>query len=170
MKKCVGNLGRNGSAPSEQNHSSTVAFLPISGTGQSIMDHTCELVKRQQEHMKEMKKADDILHCSVHSYRSKLNGQKGMDDTLARKSLSTYAYTELYKTAAKFANYLTSELETDGSVSVWPAQSEKESGSTLNIQPYERCNCHKRIDYDFQCAHELVADKNSYLANVMIGG
>ena len=163
LKKRVGNLDRNGSAPSEQNHSSTVAYLPTSGTGQSIMDHTCELVKRQQEHMKEKKKTDDILHCSVHNYRSKLIGQKGMDDTAARKSLSSYAYTELYQRAAKYARYLTSELETDGSVSVWPAQCEKESGTTVNIKPYERCDCHKRVDYDFQCAHELVADKKFIL-------
>lgn len=27
----------------------------------------------------------------------------------------------------------------------------------------ERCNCGKRIDYDFQCAHELVADRKFIL-------
>lgn len=82
------------------------------------MNHVCQLVKCHQEHMKEKKKADDILHCTVHSYQSKEVGQLGLDNTLARKSLSPFAYKTLFSRAAKYTSFLTSETQDDGSVKV----------------------------------------------------
>ena len=79
---------------------------------------TCKETTRTHE-------GNDILHCSVHNSKSKLLCKKRMDDTAARKSLSAYAYTGLHHRVAKCVCHLTSELETDGLVSVWPAKSEK---------------------------------------------
>ena len=100
-----------------------------------------------------------MLHCRVHNYQSAEEGQRALDDVIAKKSLSNYAYNNLYTRAAKYASYLTSDLLEDGSTNVWPAKSNPDTCPVTNIMPNQRCTCYKRVDYMFQCAHELVVDK-----------
>ena len=123
LRSKAGNLNLNGSTASEQNHASTQAHIGPGGSGYSIMDHVCALVKREAEKIKTLKKADDLLHCRVHNYQSAQEGQTALDDVIAKKVLSNYAYKHLYTRAAKYASYLTSELLDDGSTNVWTAKS-----------------------------------------------
>lgn len=158
IRQITGNLEIKGDVSSEQNHASVVAHLGESGGGWSIMAHICELIKRQAEHQKQMKKKDDELHCSYTGYVSKHSGRRGTDDIEAKKSLSVYAYKRLYSRAANYAYFLTSVIEADGSVSIWKAEKKKDDTKVWTIFPGSRCKCQIRIDYDFQCGHELVAD------------
>ena len=164
LRSKVGNLNLNGSTASEQNHSSTQACIGPSGHSNSIMDHVCYLVKREAEKMKSMKQKDDLLHCRVHNYQSVEQGQRALDDVLAKKSLSVYAYNNLYTRASKYAAYLTSEVLDDGSTNVWPAKSNPNTCPMTNIKPNERCTCHKKVEYMFQCSHESVADNKLVLS------
>ena len=132
------------------------------------MDHICHLVKRQAEHTKIKKKRDDEWHCRAHGYTSKEIGQRGVDDTAAKKALSSYAYNELYTRAAKYACFLTSEVEPDGSVTVWKAGEDKNESKVWKIPIGGRCSCQKNIDFDFQCGHELVADKKFLISKYNI--
>ena len=168
LRQYRGNIGVNGDASSEQNHASIVAHLGNSANGWSIMDHICHLVKRQAEHTKIKKKRDDEWHCRAHGYTSKEIGQRGVDDTAAKKALSSYAYNELYTRAAKYACFLTSEVEPDGSVTVWKAGEDKNESKVWKITIGGRCSCQKNIDFDFQCGHELVADKKFLISKYNI--
>ena len=74
----------------------------------------------------------------MHNYVSQEQGQAGLDDTVAKKSLSVYAYKTLYSRAAKFAKFRTSERQLDGSVIVWPAQKDKDTAAqkqTSGLRP-----------------------------------
>ena len=76
------------------------------------------LLRESRKKIKQMKNHDDNLHCRVHNYKSKLQGQQGRDDEAAKKSLTTYAYKELFQTAFRHSLYLTSEIQDDGPVKV----------------------------------------------------
>jgi hypothetical protein len=159
----VGKLNLNGSTGSEQNHASTQAHIGPGGAGYSIMDNVCALVKRETQKIKSLKKADDLLHCRVHDYQSAEEGQRALDDVIAKQSLSKHAYDNLYTRAAKYASYLKSELLEDGSTNVWPAKSNQDSCIVTNVKPDERCTCCKIVDFVVQCGHELVVDKRILL-------
>ena len=87
--------------------------------------------------MKERKKADDIVHCTVHSYQLKEEGQQGLNNMSARKSLSVFAYNTLYSRAAKYASFLTSETQDNESVKIWPAQYDPAITQTVTIKMNE---------------------------------
>ena len=64
----------------------------------------------------------------------------------------------MYSRAANYAYFLTSEVEEDGSVLIWKAEKKKDDTKVWTVSPGSRCQCQIRIDYDFQCGHELVFD------------
>ena len=109
IRALVGNLKCRGSVPSEQNHSSVIAFLGKGNAGMSIMTHSSKLLKRAQEHAKVRTKEDNRSQVNVYKYVSTEEGQIGVDDTLAKNSLSPYAYKMLYIPTSKRASFLQSE-------------------------------------------------------------
>ena len=56
---------------------------------------------------------------------SKKVGQEGVDEKLARKSVSVYDYVALKSKAANISLYLQCETEEDLSTSAWPAEEDK---------------------------------------------
>ena len=74
------------------------------------MTHAAALLKRQAYHSRERKRAEDKLYANELRYKSSFTGQQGTDDEIAKKSLSSYAYKELFipalKASAKFQNFL----------------------------------------------------------------
>ena len=159
LRDRVGNLNMHGSQGSESNHSSIISHLGQVCSGNSIMNHVCQLVKREAQKMKEKKKADDELYCRIHNYKSKFQGQKGQIEVQARKCLTNYAFKELFSKASRHASYLTYKVQSDGSTKIWPAKCDINSSQTIVIGKGKRCNCIKRVDMDYQCGHELAADE-----------
>ena len=56
LRSKAGNLNLNGFTASEQNYASTQAHMGPGGSGYSIMDHVCALVKREAEKIKSLKR------------------------------------------------------------------------------------------------------------------
>ena len=159
------NLKSQGSVPAEQNHSSVIAYLGKGNASSSIMVHASQLMKRAQEHSKQRKEQDNRSQVNVYKYTSKLLGQLGIDDTLARKSLSPYAYKMLYLPSSQRASYMMSDINTcDNSINVWPAGLDKTLTNCFKMRPGNICHCQFKIDWGVQCAHELCADKKFILS------
>ena len=159
-RKIVGNLSLNGTAPSEQNHSSIVAFNGEIMLG-SICDHLKSLCERQQQICnKENDFETDYFVRSTH-YKPRLDGQFAYEELRARQALSQIPFSNYFVKQLKGSESL--QTSPDGMTEdhrVWP------SGTTFDInednhvviQRGERCTCWRRIDYDIQCKHELRLD------------
>ena len=86
-RKIVGNLSLNGTAPSEQNHSSIVACNGDNMLG-SICEHLKALCERQQQICnKENDYETDHLIRSNH-YKPTLDGEMAYEELVARQALS----------------------------------------------------------------------------------
>ena len=158
LKKIKGNLDLNGSAPAEQNHSSVIAFLGKGHSDWSIMAHTGALMKRQAEHSKQHKRQEDKLHAQSLKYKSKMVGQQGVDDQIAKKCLSMYAYKELYAYAARYSANFQKYYDNLGNCHIWPIGTERTANNSTIITNGNRCECFKCTAFQYQCKHELVDD------------
>ena len=101
LRKIEGNLLMLGSVPAEENHASIIVFLGKGNSGWSVVYHLAALLNRQAEYSKVKKREEDRLHVSTLKYMIKEFGQAGLEDTLAKKSVSMFAYFTLYVNAAK---------------------------------------------------------------------
>jgi len=139
-----------------------IAYLGQGGNW-SIMEHMQKLITRQQDHVKKKRKEEDQLHVQTYKYKSNILGQAGIDDCVAKKVLSAYAYKELFCKAQKQSQYLESREEEDGTVHIWPAGVDKNTCNVTIMHKdasglFLRCPCQKRKDYNIQCACELLRD------------
>ena len=78
VRSIDGNLKAKGSVPAKQNHSSVVAFLG-EGAAWSILEHKSFLMQHQQDHAKMRKAEEDALHVQCYKFKSKREGQLGVD-------------------------------------------------------------------------------------------
>jgi len=157
LRSVEGNLKLNGSVPAEQNHASTVAYLGEGGK-LSICQHFSELMLRQQNHTKVKKAEEDDLYVKSYKYISKRDGQFGIDEVIARKSFSSYAFNILFQGIIEGSLWLQSFVQDDGKILIWKAGCDRETCHVCVIDGHGRCDCHDRISFMHQCKHEYFID------------
>ena len=168
IRGLLGNLRSQGSVSSEQNHASIIAYAGNGNAGWSIMTHISQLMKRAQDHAKKRKQLDNRACVLSHKYSSIHDGQLGIDDALAKKNLSPYAYKQLYLPATQRSLFLQSKVEfvvdvnslkEVRTVSIWPAGQDMNLHNCFVLSDGKPCTCRVKIDFHIQCCHELYADK-----------
>ena len=90
-----GNINLHGTAPAEINHSSIVAHFGESGAW-SLVYQIKKLLDRQRHFLKKDLKMDDMLFMSNRNLQSDFDGKLGELDVEAKRSLTTYAYNEIW--------------------------------------------------------------------------
>ena len=143
----------NGSAPAEQNHSSVVAHLG-KGANWGVAEHISHMLKRQIHLTKARREKENSRFVQTHRFKSKL----GMDDETAKKSLSKFAYEELFTKEFRKCKKLEHLNQDDGSINVWPCGKPMESENLVVIQAGRRCSCFQRMAFDHQCCHEMCSE------------
>ena len=157
VRSIDGNLKAKGSVPAEQNHSSVVAWLGKGATW-SIMEHKSFLMQRQQDHAKMRKADEDALHVQCFKFKSQREGQLGVDEVVAKKNLSGYAYREIFQTVRSRAEWLQFFVNDDGSASIWKTGKDPDTCVVTVIEGHQRCNCLDRKSWSHQCEHEYLID------------
>jgi hypothetical protein len=156
LRKIEGNLFLNGSVPAEQNHSSVSAHLGAGGTW-SVAEQLKKLLERQTHLTTKRRSKDQKAYVIATKYKSSLRDQNAFDDETAKKQLSTWAYAQLFQKAFKYSRKLLCKVEGDETF-VWPHGKQKDCEQLIVITNGNRCPCHRRIGYRFQCSHELKMD------------
>jgi len=155
LRSITCNLRFRGSVPAEQNHSSIIRFLGESAS-YTITEQIVKLLERAEVHYNATCRAEDLNNLQAQKHLSKFDGHLKKEDMLARRTLSYYAYTNLFLKNLKKSSLLQHALEPDGgSHVVWSVDELKPSTNSVRVIVGERCNCQDRIDYDAQCACEL---------------
>lgn len=151
------NLFLNGSVPAEQNHSSITAHLG-KGASWGIAEHIKHLIVRQRDLTTQRRSREASRCLSTNKYKSDFREQKQRDDELAIRSLSKWAYENLFVVEYRKISKLDQEELEDGSFQVWRRSNDKQSDSFITIKQDKRCPCERRVGYNHQCAHELLLD------------
>jgi hypothetical protein len=159
LRQMNGNLKMMGSAPAEQNHSSISMHLGH-GANWSVAENIRQLIERQQTLEKSFSHYDNKLYTTNLNFRSDLVGRDKYNEEAAKRNLTKYAFDNLFCRARSKARELSIEVEVDGSVCLWPHYKDKQDNATITIAKDVRCDCADRIAYQFQCCHELAADKD----------
>ena len=153
LRKIPGNLMVNGSVAAEQNHASVVAHLG-KGANWGVAEHISHMLKRQIHLTTLRRQKENSRFVLTHRYKSKL----GMEDQTAKKSLSAFAYDNLFTTDLRRSKRLQHLSLEDGTVNIWPCGQMMDCEKLVSIQPGARCNCLRRIAFDHQCCHELCSE------------
>jgi hypothetical protein len=161
LRGIEGNLLMNGDVAAEQNHSGVVAYLG-QGASYSVAEQITHLLNRQKnlDKLRRQKEDDQNIHANRYESPYFLPGQKA-DDQEAKKTLSGYAWKELWSKTLKRSFRLQGERNIDDSFQCWPTtqtHSERDEESTVVIKEGERCMCERRIAFRIQCEHEYVQD------------
>jgi hypothetical protein len=157
LRAIEGNLELKGSVPAEQNHASIVAHLG-KGANWSVVEHTSQLCNRQAHMARKFRELDNRLHVGVSRYKSDYVGSKKINDELAKKSLSDWAYTKLFVSVCKSAEKLDCHETDEGDYVVWPIGLDSTSPKRTVILKNQRCQCSRRTAFLSQCAHEYAVD------------
>ncbi len=161
LRGIEGNLMMNGDVSAEQNHSGVVAYLG-EGAAFAVAEQMTHLLKRQQNLDKLRRQKEDDQYVRASRYDSTYREPKyAMDDVTAKKTFSGYGFTELWTRTIKRSFYLQSEVNVDGSFSIWPTKEkriDRTEESTVILVEGQRCVCQRRIAYSIQCEHEYIMD------------
>lgn len=86
---------------------------------------------------------------------------KNDNDTTARASLTEWAYNNLWMKSYRHSTHLEAEYDhATNSYKVRDRSKPWDDHSSIVIpQGIARCNCKKRVAFEFQCGHEYVTDK-----------
>jgi hypothetical protein len=151
----------NGDISAEQNHLGVVAYLG-EGAVFAVAEQMTHLLKRQQNLDKLHKQKEDDQYVRVTRYDSTYREPKyAMDDVMAKKTFSGYGFTELWTLAIKRSFYLQSEVNIDGSFSIWPTKEtriDRMQEYTVILVEGQCCGCKCRITFSIQCEHEYIMD------------
>ena len=157
LKAIQGNLKLNGAVPAEQNHSSVAAHLG-KGNKWSLTEEVKELMVRQQEHFKAKKTKADALYVASFKFKSKCSGQQGIDEVIAKRNLSTFAFKELFQKSYMKSQFLQSCVENDGSMSIWKAGGDRDTCKVVVVHDKQPCECLDHKSWSHQCEHDLLMD------------
>jgi len=155
IEQLEGNLGRVGSAPSEQNHSSIVAHFGVGGASMEPHQQIAGLIVRHGNIV--VKKARERSKYRFHC-RTQSNGSNK-----ALEVLSKYAYETYWKPFSHTAKKLT-VVQLNGQHVI----SKLDSGEQVSVIPVgQRCDCIRRKSYLAQCPCEIaisggVFDENKF--------
>ena len=141
----------------EINHSSVVAHLGPGGM-MSIMDHLAKLLQRQQHLYNKERNCEIRGDVSRARYKkSKFTGDIATEDIEAMKRLSIYAHNNLFQSALSQSEFLSHKFNDDSRThTIWPTGELATSENSTILNEGERCSCLHRVNFDCQCAHELV--------------
>jgi hydrogenase maturation factor len=103
----------NGSAPAEQNHSSVVAHLG-KGANWGVAEHLSHMLQRKIHLTRLCQEKGNSQFVLTHRYKSKL----GINDETAKKSLSTFAYDQLFTQEFHKSKKLQHLALNDGTINV----------------------------------------------------
>ena len=119
LRQIEGHMELKGSVPAEQNHSSICANLGREANW-SVVEHCSQLIIRQAYLSRKFREIDNCLNVPIAGYKSSLEGQEKLDDELAKKSLSDWAYTKKFEHTLKNSRKLEWHRTEDGDAVVWP--------------------------------------------------
>jgi hypothetical protein len=84
-----------------------------------------------------------------------------MDDATAKKIFSGYGFSELWTCSVKRSFFLQSEVNVDGSLSIWPTKGTRidtTEESTVILVEGQHCLCQRQVAFSIQCEHEYIMD------------
>jgi hypothetical protein len=81
-----------------------------------------------------------------------------MDDETAKKSLSAFAYNQLFTKEFRKSKKLQKLNLDDGTINVWPCGQLMDCTKVVSIKKGDRCSCYRRTAFDHQCCHEICSD------------
>jgi hypothetical protein len=108
------------------------------------------MLKRQIHLTKLRQEKENSMFVLTHRYKSKL----GMDDETAKKSLSTFAYNQLFRKSKKLKHLALN----NGTTKVWPCGQLMDCDKVVTIQTGQRCTCYQHTAFDHQCCHEICSE------------
>jgi hypothetical protein len=155
----IGSLGRRGSSPSEQNHSSYVATI-----GSGFMDDPCVMLQKTVVRQMEVNKKRNerisiyLSKSAVEKHIALTEGDLVLAEAL--EHLSSWGM-ELWNKRFKEASNYHCNIADDGF-----SHSVQRTDSTAPprlIAPNDRCNCSDRIAFLFPCSHEMCAGNYKFL-------
>jgi hypothetical protein len=152
-----GNLKLNGDVAAEYNHSSVVAHLGKGGSF-SLKNNLSMLFKCQQDLKRNCTHIANQQHLVAQHHQSNKQGQRKLDDELAKKSLSKYAYEKLFLRAHSALKKQQVVTNPDGSHIVFKIGFTATSTNAVQVEKDCRCTCELATAYDFQCSHKLALD------------
>jgi hypothetical protein len=156
LRSYPGSMGRKGSSPSEQNHSSYVATI-----GSGFVDDPCiqleKMVQRQNELNRKRNEGISTYSCKsqMEMHRAVLSGDETMADAL--NHLSLWGMELWNKEYNEALNYHAQSLIQDND----DHHSIQRLGSDAPPRVFSkkgRCDCNTRIAFMFPCGHEICAD------------
>ena len=156
-RKVVGNLSLNGTAPSEQNHSSIVAFNGETMLG-SICDHLKSLCERQQQICNKENDFETEHLIRLNHFKPTLDGEFAYEEIQAMKALSIAPHKNYFVKQLKSSEGLQISFnDSNQCYQVWPAGEsfDHDNDDHVIIKRGGRCKCWRRVDFDIQCKHEL---------------
>ena len=150
-------LGRLGSTPAEQNHSSVAIYIGAGAT-LSLLENANKLLRRQDEHNRQRCTERNKVEVASYIYRSKLRDNDKQADEEGKKHLAPFAYKKLLEIMQQ-SHSLTHSLD-DGYIICQTAGSHN-SGCRWKIG--ERCPCYDSFIMGFQCKFEFCVDQKFIL-------
>jgi hypothetical protein len=162
LETIEGNIFLCGSVPAKQNHSSVAAHL---GPGASwlVVEQVSKLLDRQKHLTSKRQKKDIQAIVGNHNYKSRLQDQAGLDNEIAKKKLSKYAYSKLWLVEYKSSSRLQFIVHENVTI-VWPDGKPQTCVKYVLISGCNRCTCQCRVAFNHQCRHELCIDGKFELA------
>ena len=157
LRQIPGNLRMMGDAPAEQNHASVAAHLG-QGANWTISEHVRQLIERQNTLEKSFHHQDNKLYTSSLNFRSERIGIEKKNEEEAKRNLTSYSFQKLFLRSVELSKELSMETNPSGDVALWPHYKDRDGVDTVIIKTGERCSCHSRIAFLYQCGHELSVD------------
>ena len=91
-------------------------------------------------------------------FKFQREGQLGVDEVLAKKKLSGYAFRDIFQNVVSRAGWLQYFVNDDGSASIWKAGADPDTCQVTVIVGHQRCTCLDRKSWNHQCEHEYLID------------
>ena len=151
----TGMMAVNGSYQAEQNHAGNTAYLG-NGDHLTIEKQMEQLITRQQCRI--TKYDEDLCkweQLGLHYKNPQHNGLLKIGDSNARKSLTNWAFNNLWEPQLQAGKCLIMEEENDTYL-FWYYKKTRETATNIHVlKKGERCNCPTRLQYLCQCKHEI---------------
>ena len=156
-KNIEGNLNLKGSVPAEQNHSSITSRLG-KGARWQLPEQVKQLIHRQRS-MTAERRAEEAQWVQRYTvFRSPLGGPEAVEEQLAMRTLSKWAFKNLYLVERKRRNRYTSSKKDDNSILVFSIADPHNTDKQVILRDGCRCSCPRRIAYQHQCVHKVIFD------------
>lgn len=158
IKSCEGTLGRVGSAPAEQNHSSIVAHLG----GAIYEDPAVEIKKllvRQRNLLSKRNEDLAIYHFQIPADIAKSAKIRNDPELLAAKRALGQVSFKLWEQQQQLSKLYT--VSVDGTTGT-RTYTNRNHSKERSVPAGNRCNCAERVQHLFQCRHEIAENEGRF--------